>query len=60
MGEKNDEKLVNQYLNGDEKSLEVLIKQYLKPIYEIIRGQSPKNAARKALSILNNKAKIKI
>lgn len=28
-----DEKLVADYLAGDEKSLEVLIKRYLKPIY---------------------------
>lgn len=30
---RNDEKLVHQYMNGDESSLEVLIRQYLKPIY---------------------------
>ena len=28
-----DEELIDKYLNGDEKSLEVLIKRYLKPIY---------------------------
>jgi RNA polymerase sigma-70 factor (ECF subfamily) len=29
----NDEKLVSQYLKGDDKSLEILVKRYLKPIY---------------------------
>jgi RNA polymerase sigma-70 factor (ECF subfamily) len=28
-----DEKLITDYLRGDEKSLEILIKRYLKPIY---------------------------
>jgi RNA polymerase sigma-70 factor (ECF subfamily) len=28
-----DEKLISRYLKGDEQSLEVLIKRYLKPIY---------------------------
>lgn len=28
-----DKKLIQQYLKGDEKSLEVLVKKYLKPIY---------------------------
>jgi RNA polymerase sigma-70 factor (ECF subfamily) len=28
-----DEELIKKYLKGDEKSLEVLIKRYLKPIY---------------------------
>ena len=32
----NDEKLVSQYLKGDEKSLEILVKQYIKPIYRFI------------------------
>ncbi len=31
-----DEQLVNNYLKGDEKSLEVIIKNYLKPIYNFI------------------------
>ena len=31
-----DSKLINQYLMGDEKSLEVLISKYLKPIYIFI------------------------
>lgn len=31
-----DEQLVNQYLKGDEESLEILIKQYLKPIYSFV------------------------
>jgi RNA polymerase sigma-70 factor (ECF subfamily) len=31
-----DQDLINQYLNGDEKSLEVLIKKYLKPIYSFV------------------------
>jgi RNA polymerase sigma-70 factor (ECF subfamily) len=30
---RNDKHLVRQYLEGDETSLEVLIRQYLKPIY---------------------------
>jgi RNA polymerase sigma-70 factor (ECF subfamily) len=32
----NDEQLVANYLKGDEKSLEVLIQQYLRPIYSFI------------------------
>lgn len=36
MLERNDEKLISEYLKGDEKSLEVLIKQYLKPIYSFV------------------------
>lgn len=31
-----DEKLINAYLKGDEKSLEVLIKRYLKPLYSFV------------------------
>jgi len=31
-----DEQLVNDYLAGDEKSLEILIKRYLKPIYSFV------------------------
>ncbi len=33
---RNDEKLVHQYLGGDKASLEILIKQYLKPIYSFV------------------------
>ncbi|MDD5043162.1 MAG: RNA polymerase sigma factor [Patescibacteria group bacterium] len=36
MLEISDEKLVSQYLKGDEKSLEVLIQRYLKPIYGFV------------------------
>lgn len=36
MGEVSDEQLVEQYLKGDEKSLEVLIKRYLKSIYSFV------------------------
>ncbi|MDD5341421.1 MAG: RNA polymerase sigma factor [Patescibacteria group bacterium] len=32
----NDENLVLNYLSGDQKSLEILIKRYLKPIYGFI------------------------
>lgn len=32
----NDKELISQYLKGDEKSLEILIKQYLKPIYSFV------------------------
>lgn len=31
-----DEQLIKDYLSGDEKSLEILIKQYLKPIYGFV------------------------
>jgi len=31
-----DEKLISDYLAGDEKSLEILIKRYLKPIYSFV------------------------
>ncbi|MDD2678165.1 MAG: sigma-70 family RNA polymerase sigma factor [Candidatus Pacebacteria bacterium] len=33
---RNEKKLIGQYLKGDEKSLEVLISQYLKPIYSFV------------------------
>jgi RNA polymerase sigma-70 factor (ECF subfamily) len=33
MAEINDTNLVEQYLKGDEKALELLIKKYLKPVY---------------------------
>lgn len=36
MAEITDEKLIKQYLKGDEKSLEILIKRYLKPIYSFV------------------------
>ena len=36
MQKSNDEQFVGQYLEGDEKSLEILIKQYLKPIYSFV------------------------
>lgn len=31
-----DEQLIKQYLKGDENSLEILIKRYLKPIYSFV------------------------
>lgn len=31
-----DEKLISKYLSGDQKSLEVLIQRYLKPIYNFV------------------------
>ncbi len=31
-----DKKLIEKYLNGDEKALEFLILKYLKPIYSFI------------------------
>ena len=31
-----DEQLISEYFSGDEKSLEILIKRYLKPIYNFI------------------------
>jgi RNA polymerase sigma-70 factor (ECF subfamily) len=31
-----DEKLIDNYLKGDEKSLEILIQRYLKPIYSFV------------------------
>jgi len=36
MQKSNDEQFIRQYLGGDEKSLEILIKQYLKPIYGFV------------------------
>jgi RNA polymerase sigma-70 factor (ECF subfamily) len=36
MSEYLDEQLVQQYLSGDEKSLEILIQKYLKPIYNFV------------------------
>lgn len=36
MLEENDERLITNYLKGDEKSLEVLIKKYLKSIYSFV------------------------
>jgi len=39
-----DKQLIEQYLKGDEKSLEILIGQYLKPVYGLI-FRYVKNAA---------------
>ncbi|MFA5392182.1 MAG: sigma-70 family RNA polymerase sigma factor [Candidatus Paceibacterota bacterium] len=36
MREDTDEQLVTNYLKGDEKSLEILISRYLKPIYNFV------------------------
>lgn len=36
MSDVSDEKLIAQYLAGDEESLRVLFKQYLKPIYNFV------------------------
>jgi len=36
LSEKSDSEIIQQYLKGDEQSLEVLIKKYLKPIYGFI------------------------
>jgi RNA polymerase sigma-70 factor (ECF subfamily) len=36
MSANSDEKLIASYLTGDEKSLETLIKRYLKPIYSFV------------------------
>ncbi len=36
MAELSDEKLIEQYLKGDEGSLEILIKKYLKPVYGFV------------------------
>ncbi|MFA6146272.1 MAG: sigma-70 family RNA polymerase sigma factor [Patescibacteria group bacterium] len=36
MPEINDEQLIKKYLKGDEKSLEILIQQYLKPVYHFV------------------------
>lgn len=36
MDEISDKELVEQYLKGDEKSFEILVKRYLKPIYVFI------------------------
>jgi len=36
MQKHSDQELIAAYLAGDEKSLEILIKQYLKPIYSFV------------------------
>ncbi len=36
MPEKNDQKLIKQYLKGDKKSLEILVKKYLRPIHNFV------------------------
>ena len=36
MTSKDDAQFVNRYFKGDEKSLEILIKKYLKPIYGFV------------------------
>lgn len=36
MAEKTDQELVYQYLKGDGQSLEILIKRYLKPLYNFV------------------------
>ncbi|MFA6421817.1 MAG: sigma-70 family RNA polymerase sigma factor [Candidatus Buchananbacteria bacterium] len=38
MSEINDYELIGKYLKGDEKSLELLIQKYLKPIYYFVYG----------------------
>lgn len=38
MRDNSDEKLINAYLKGDEKSLEILIGKYLKPVYRFVYG----------------------
>src|SRR3989344_2314066 len=35
---KSDHELISNYLNGDQESLEVLIRGYLKPIYSFVYG----------------------
>ncbi len=36
MTENNDEQLIKQYLDGDEKALEILVQKYLKQIYNFV------------------------
>ncbi len=41
-----DQKIISDYLNGDEKSLEILIAKYLKPVYSYVYrnvGGSPES-----------------
>lgn len=38
MQEYSDIELVEEYLSGDQKSLEILIKRYLKPLYSFVYG----------------------
>lgn len=40
-----DIELINQYFNGDEKSLEILIKNYLGPVYRFVCRFAGDNAA---------------
>ncbi len=43
MEELRDEQLVSMYLEGDEKSLDILIKRYLKPIYNFLARNTGNN-----------------
>ena len=36
VADKDDKTIIYEYLNGDEKSLEILIQRYLKPIYSFV------------------------
>jgi len=40
MTQKSDKQLVEDYLHGEEESLEILIKKYIKPIYSFIYRQA--------------------
>ena len=41
--EKNDSELIADYLNGNEKSFEILMNRYMKPVYNFVFRLSPKN-----------------
>ena len=41
--EKNDSELIADYLNGDEKSFEILMNRHMKAVYNFVYRLSPKN-----------------
>jgi RNA polymerase sigma-70 factor (ECF subfamily) len=41
---KSDPQLISEYIKGDEKSLEILVKRYLKPVYNLAYGYTHNQA----------------
>jgi RNA polymerase sigma-70 factor (ECF subfamily) len=41
---KSDIQLISEYISGDEKSLEILVKRYLKPVYNLVYGYAGNQA----------------
>lgn len=41
---KADSQLISEYVSGDEKSLEILVKRYLEPVYNLVCGYAQNQA----------------